>query len=926
MPMPKAMVATMTRPSSRRKRCWLAARVAASSPAWYGSAAMPLATRNSAVFSTEARDRHDRIYIYARGSGSDLTIDSSISTNNDLRLYSGGDVSIGGTLNTTNFSSFSAGNFVVDSAGLVTAGGIFVTSQNGSIEFNTDGLSAENFSEVSLSLTAGGAVNITMGTDLSVFESASSISVSGAEINLITGAGTVILNLNVTSPATFTAGSGGINASNIDFMTTGGLELRSGGDISVYEAEIPFVNNGRGISGVIDAAGQITAVANITSGDVTAGTSISVGGDLFVVNATAGTTINVDGELTAFGTVTAGGDITANRTAVPTISSPNGVLQVGESGIHPFVESFGPGDGADVQHTITIDSIISNGGIDFNGDQFGGISDLSHGGLLTINARTILFDPAEGIAFANFDGADMGAFNGVDPEAAGSGGTLIVNTTGDITMTSDSYITATTGLQDPMADFSGAGGNVTLDSSDGMISIDSLIQVSSDDNRDTNFPIHASASGGNITLHSGLTSGQAITLTENSQLLSLLNDSAPGPGGTISILTDGGDITANGQIEADRGTIIISNMGMGMIHIPGGATSPISLDGGTLTADTVEIGSLGDLNIGLNNDEEIDALTLSISAGNILHLGNFVSLGTANTASGNVTLSAAGIIVDDTLNIQRMSGEFADGINIYISADNDISVANAVQLVTDNSAGMLGTGGNITVIAGGDFTAASMAVAANNMDGGQLDSGGNILFGITGNLTTTGNASFQIGNGISDSGSVGGQIGGDAAININAGDITAGIFSCTIDNTAGTIAGDAVAGFAAMGDVNTAATALAIYNSDTGAEGTPGSIGGQAIVNFTALGDLTTNVLVGYIDNQNGGSIGDRAAINVNLFGNSTIATDATFEIDGSDGADSATIAINDGDFVAGGTFRTFIDGNGTIGFTSPVFTRMCSK
>ena len=57
MPIPNAMVATMTRPSSRRNRAWFAARVAASSPAWYGSASIPLRARNSAVFSTEARDR-----------------------------------------------------------------------------------------------------------------------------------------------------------------------------------------------------------------------------------------------------------------------------------------------------------------------------------------------------------------------------------------------------------------------------------------------------------------------------------------------------------------------------------------------------------------------------------------------------------------------------------------------------------------------------------------------------------------------------------------------------------------------------------------------------------------------------------------------------------------------------------------------------
>ena len=64
----------------------------------------------------------DRMYIYARGSGSHLTVDSDISTANDLHLFSEGTVSIGGTLETGNFSSTSGGNFT-NTTGRVTANG-----------------------------------------------------------------------------------------------------------------------------------------------------------------------------------------------------------------------------------------------------------------------------------------------------------------------------------------------------------------------------------------------------------------------------------------------------------------------------------------------------------------------------------------------------------------------------------------------------------------------------------------------------------------------------------------------------------------------------------------------------------------------------------------------------------------------------------
>ena len=110
-------------------------------------------------------------------------------------------------------------------------------------------------------------------------------------------------------------------------------------------------------------------------------------------------------------------------------------------------------------------------------------------------------------------------------------------------------------------DFGGAGGTVTFDSSNGKVSVDGLIRVS----QATSFESHGdpqrrSNSGGNITLHSGLTSGLAIELLENSSLESLLHEDAPGPGGTIAVTSRGGSINANGFVEADRGTIAISNV------------------------------------------------------------------------------------------------------------------------------------------------------------------------------------------------------------------------------------------------------------------------------------------------------------------------------------------------------------------------------
>ena len=806
-----------------------------------------------------------RMYVYARGSGSHLTVDSNISTANDLRLYSQGSVSIGGTIETINFSSISGGDFT-NTNGMVTANGMTVTSQEGNIIINTGAFHAGN-SSISLSLTAGNAVDITMGSDLSMFESASSISVSGLKISL-TAEDVVTLNLNVASPAMLTAGTDGIAASNISFVTTGGLELRSGGDIDIYGADIPLVGGHRTISGVINAAGNFHAVSNVTTGDLTAGGSITIDdGNLSVVNVTGGTTfvdtIEVSGDISASGSiiasgditatnitagttistgggitaedvnaggaivvgsddngdnpnrdlfansVTAGGDITAFGTLVGTISSPHGVLRVGDDGILPYL---GSAQGADQQHVITVDSIVSSGGIFFSGNLFGGLNGLSHGGLLTINARTILFDDGtNGIGFSIFDGANVGAFGGA-VSVAGDGGTLIVNTTGNITMTADGVIVARTGLTPPDVPFGGAGGTVVLNSSAGIVSVDGLIRVS----QATSFESHGdpqrrSDSGGNIILHSDLTSGLAIELLENSSLESLLHDDAAGPGGTIAITSRGGSINANGFIEADRGTIAISNIFTAAPVDPGDA-SHVSLNGTTFVSNVLRIQSAGTLEIGLVDPVTFSSLTMFLAAEGDINMGALSTIGAPRDTPGDVSLDALGVITfSDNIDVERINGGITDGLNLSLKAGHGITGTGTIRLVIDNNSGTnLTTGANFTVDAGPTLVTNELNLLVNNS---------------AGNIGTGG----------------------------------------TIAVTTGALAASSV--------------------------------------------DLEIN--------NEGGSIASGGTIDLNVSNGATVTNNATLQVIGSDGAAGAAINVNGGDYDVGGTFRAFTDGNGTIAFNN---------
>jgi hypothetical protein len=94
------------------------------------------------------------------------------------------------------------------------------------------------------------------------------------------------------------------------------------------------------------------------------------------------------------------------------------------------------------------------------------------------------------------------------------------------------------------------------------------------------------------------------------------------------------------------------------------------------------------------------------------------------------------------------------------------------------------------------------------------------------------------------------------------------------------------------------------------------SIGGHAAINLTANTLTVGGNLDSTIDNS-GGTIAGDAAININVSNTATVTNNATFQILGSDGAESAAININGGSYKAGGTFLSFIDGNGTMTFNN---------
>ena len=323
--------------------------------------------------------------------------------------------------------------------------------------------------------------------------------------------------------------------------------------------------------------------------------------------------------------------------------------------------------------TITVmagGALSATTGVNFNGIDATASSAPTNGGQLTLNVMS------GGLTIGDGNDLDViqakgGAYNPGGPFSGGNGGTIDITAAGDVLIqdhaTDHAGITATTGtVSNVTSQYAGTGGTVDITAS-GQVTVDGNVKVSSDDatQNGATGSGRESASGGTIDFQSNLTTGTGITVTSSGGLFSFLNANAPGPGGSITLSTQGADIVVNGTVEADRGTVDIEQAG---------DTGQITFSSAAVRGDIVKIGALGTngtLNIGGG----------SISADTMLKLYAPSSNGTINFTA-DVTLGGAStkIIASDTVNI-------FNGITVTIGGTNPASVFT-------NNANYTGSGGN----------------------------------------------------------------------------------------------------------------------------------------------------------------------------------------------------------------------------------------
>ncbi len=342
----------------------------------------------------------------------------------------------------------------------------------------------------------------------------------------------------------------------------------------------------------------------------------------------------------------------------------------------------------------------------------------------------------------------------------------------------------------------------------------------------------------------------------------------------------------------------------GTASIGGRLSTIISNTGSTLNGSAL-------MNLGITNGVSIDGeadleilndADIASPLGGVLH-----GSATLQVLSNNFTANALfaqidnrdGALIDSNAAIAfDLTGSFAipgtnpgnSGFDATVPGEADILIDNQKRGVSQDNATSGGTIGGSALI---QLSAASASIAGlfdveidnfnsdSGVSGGSIGSNAAIDFNITSSLQVVGDADFQILNESRATRSAGGTIGGDATIDVSAASISANSLLTQINNS------------------------------------NFGSIGGNATIDVTVPNISIGGNLFNQIDNSNGGTIGNAATINMNVSATATVTNDAQFNIFGSNGASSAAINFNGGNYSVGGMFRSTISDDGAIAFNN---------
>jgi hypothetical protein len=420
--------------------------------------------------------------------------------------------------------------------------------------------------------------------------------------------------------------------------------------------------------------------------------------------------------------------------------------------------------------------------------------------------------------------------------------------------------------------------------------------------------------------------------------------------GSSSDLTLGSDIDTTSEVNlfAERDMSLTSNITTENLYAFVGRNISIS-GAGALHAPTISLFAGQNLNwTGQISDETAinSNGNVSIFAGQTINVVNDLTIirrnGGITSGLGIILDAGTDLLVGGNLSIATDISNLTAGANIEVLAGRNLTVGGSLALQTSTTA-QSGTGANIDLNVGGNLTAADlflgveMAVHApqesgenvtlfvgqnlvthNDSNSGGIDleiitpvqqtvnSGGNLLLSVGNDLTTdaAGDTTLFINNNINE------IVNGANILAAIGGNLTTNNLTLELLNNGGEIGTGGIVSLAVAGNLTT--HGAAIFDI----ENTGGIMDQIAAISVTA-GNISADSLSAQIDNRGGGVISGGGLIEMDVAGNANIANDATVAFYGSDGAATSAILINGGNYNVGGTFLTYMDGNGSITFNN---------
>ncbi|MEH2411452.1 two-partner secretion domain-containing protein [Nostoc sp.] len=342
--------------------------------------------------------------------------------------------------------------------------------------------------------------------------------------------------------------------------------------------------------------------------------------------------------------------------------------------------------------------------------------------------------------------ADAGIFSAVSSGGVGKGGNIDINAATLSLIDGAQLITATREAHEPQPPGRGDAGNVNINVT-GKVDIagekNSLFSVIS-----SNMEMETVGNGGNISINSGSfslrdgagltvsTSGQgnagnvsvrardAVSLSNNAAILSIVDTGGVGKGGNIDIntvtlsLIDGASLqtstygkgnAGNVSVQAQNAVSLADNAGIFSTVSPEGVGKGGNIDINAATLSLIDGASLQTSTYGKGNAGNVavrarDAVSLADDAG-IFSIVSPEGVG----KGGNIDINAAILSLTDGAMLEASTTGQGNAGNVTVQVRDAVSLAYAVIFSTVESSGV-GKGGNI------DINAATLSLT----DGAQL--------------------------------------------------------------------------------------------------------------------------------------------------------------------------------------------------------------